>query len=93
MAIIRQASTFCNIPLTGNSWHSIFYWLLYLLLGFIIYLSKQDYGLWNEDDSKNIESLVLEEKNDRKMDNTKLLLDVIPRSPLGYEFSLEKVYY
>jgi hypothetical protein len=58
-----------------------------------MYLSKQDYGLWNEDDSKNIESLVLEAKNDRKMDNTKLLLDVIPRSALGYEFSLEKVYY
>ena len=26
------------------------------------------------------------------MDNTKLLLDVIPRSALGCEFSLEKVY-
>jgi hypothetical protein len=26
------------------------------------------------------------------MDNTKLLLDVIPRSVLGYEFSLENVY-
>ena len=58
-----------------------------------LYLNKQDYGLWNEDDSKNIESLVLEAKNDRKMDNTKLLLDIIPRSALGYEFSLEKVYY
>jgi hypothetical protein len=49
------------------------------------------YGLWNEDDSKNIEALVLEAKNDRKIDNTKLLLDVIPRSALGYEFTLEKV--
>jgi hypothetical protein len=57
-----------------------------------LYLNKQEYGLWNEDDSKNIESLVLEAKNDRKMDNTKLLLDIIPRSALGYEFSLEKVY-
>jgi hypothetical protein len=47
--------------------------------------------MWNEDDSKNIESLVLEMKNEKKSDNTKLLLDVIPRSALGYEFSLEKV--
>ena len=47
--------------------------------------------MWNEDDSKNIESLVLEIKNEKKVDNTKLLLDVIPRSALGYEFSLEKV--
>ena len=47
--------------------------------------------MWNEDDSKNIESLVLEMKNEKKFDNTKLLLDVIPRSSLGYEFSLEKV--
>ena len=62
------------------------------MLGSNLYLKKQDYGLWNEDDSKNIESLVLEAKNDRKMDNTKLLLDIIPRSALGYEFSLEKVY-
>ncbi len=58
-----------------------------------LHLNKQDYGLWNEDDLKNIESLVLEAKYDRKMDNTKLLLDIIPRSDLGYEFSLEKVYY
>jgi len=48
------------------------------MLGSNLYLSKQDYGLWNEDDSKNIESLVLEAKNDWKMDNTKLLLDIIP---------------
>jgi hypothetical protein len=48
--------------------------------------------LWNEDDSKNVETLVLEAKNERKMDNPKLLLDVIPRSVLRYEFSLEKVY-
>ena len=61
------------------------------MLGSNLYLSKQDYGLWNEDDSNNIESLVLEAKNDRKMDNTKLLLYIIPRSALGYEFSLEKV--
>ncbi len=47
--------------------------------------------MWNEDDSKNIESLVLEIKNEKKVDNTKLLLDVIPRSALGYEFSLENV--
>jgi hypothetical protein len=47
--------------------------------------------MWNEDDSKNIESLVLEMKNEKKVDNTKLLLDVIPRSALGYEFSLETV--
>ena len=47
--------------------------------------------MWNEDDSKNIESLVLEMKNEKKVDNTKLLLDLIPRSALGYEFSLEKV--
>ena len=57
-----------------------------------VYLSKQDYGLRNEGDSTNIESLLLEAKNERKMDNTKLILDVIPRSALGYEFSLEKVY-
>lgn len=54
-------------------------------------LSLQNYHKWNEDDSKNIESLVLELKNEKKVDNTKLLLDVIPRSALGYEFSLEKV--
>ena len=47
--------------------------------------------MWNEDDSKNIESLVLEMKNEKKVDNAKLLLDVIPRSALGYEFTLEKV--
>ena len=47
--------------------------------------------MWNEDDSKNIESLVLEMKNEKKFDNTIFLLDVIPRSALGYEFSLEKV--
>ena len=47
--------------------------------------------MWNEDDSKNIESLVLEMKNEKKVDNTIFLLDVIPRSALGYEFSLEKV--
>ena len=47
--------------------------------------------MWNEDDSKNIESLVLEMKNEKKVDNTKLLLDVIPRSALGYAFSWEKV--
>ncbi len=51
----------------------------------------QNYNFWNEDDSKNIESLVLEMKNEKKVDHTKLLLDVIPRSALGYEFSLEKV--
>ena len=47
--------------------------------------------MWNEDDSKNIESLVLEMKNEKKVNNNTLLLDVIPRSALGYEFSLEKV--
>ena len=51
----------------------------------------QNYNLWYEDDSKNIESLVLVMKNEKKVDHTKLLLDVIPRSALGYEFSLEKV--
>ncbi len=51
----------------------------------------QNHNLWYDDDSKNIESLVLEMKNDKKVDYTKLLLDVIPRSALGYEFSLEKV--
>ena len=51
----------------------------------------QNHNLWYDDDSKNIESLVLEMKNDKKVDYTKLLLDVLPRSALGYEFSLEKV--
>ena len=50
----------------------------------------QNHDLWYEDDSKNIESLVLEMKNEKKVDHTKLLLDVIPRSALGYEFSMEK---
>ena len=54
-------------------------------------LLMQNNNLWFEDDSKNIESLVLEMKNEKKVDYTKLLLDVIPRSALGYEFSLEKV--
>ena len=62
------------------------------MLAFNFYLFKHDYGLWNEDDSKNIASLVLEAKNETKMDNTKFILDVILRSALGYEFSLEKVY-
>ena len=62
------------------------------MFGSNLYLSKQDYGLWNEEDSKNIEPLVLDAKNDTKMDNTKLLLDKIPRSALGCEFSLKKVY-
>jgi len=62
------------------------------MFGFNFYMYKQDCGLWNEGDSKNIESLVLEAKSERKMDNTKLLLDAIPRSALGYEFSWEKVY-
>ena len=58
---------------------------------FLLSQSLQNYNLWNEDDSKNIESLVLEMKNEKKVDNAKLLLDVIPRSALGYEFSLDKV--
>jgi hypothetical protein len=62
------------------------------MFGFNFYLYTHDYGLWSEDDSNNIESLVLEAKNERKMDNTKLLLDVIPRFALGYEFSVEKIY-
>lgn len=61
------------------------------MLVFDFYLFMQQYGLWNDDDSKNIEILVLDANNERKMDNTKLLLDVIPRSVLGYEFTLEKV--
>ena len=51
----------------------------------------QEHGYWNDDDMKNIESLVLETRNKKEMDNTKLLLDVLPRSVLGYDFSLEKV--
>jgi hypothetical protein len=54
------------------------------MFGFNFYLYKHDYGLWNEDDSNTIESPVLEAKNERKMDNTKLLLDVTPRYALGY---------
>ena len=54
-----------------------------------MYLQK--YGLWNEDDSENIKSLVLEAINERKMDITELLLDAISRSALGNEFSLETV--
>jgi len=56
------------------------------MLVFNFYLYLQQYGLWNEDDSKNHESLVLEENNERKMDNTKLLLGVITRSVLGYDY-------
>ena len=62
------------------------------MFGFNFYSYLQNYGLCNEDDSKNFETLVLEAKSKRKMDNTELLLDVIPRSILGYDFSLEKVY-
>ena len=57
---------------------------MYFMFAFNFYLYLQQYGLWNENDSKNIETLVLEAKNVKKMDNTKLLLDIIPRSVLGY---------
>jgi hypothetical protein len=50
-----------------------------------------DYGM--KMIQKILNLLYLKQKNDRKMDNTKLLLDIIPRSSLGYEFSLENVYY
>lgn len=51
----------------------------------------KEYGLWDSDENRNIESLVLDMKQTKDGDNGKLLLDVLPRSALGYEFKIEKV--
>jgi hypothetical protein len=58
-------------------------------------LFLQRYGLWHVNDKYNIEVLVSEMKKselpENCMDNGKLLLDVLPRSALGFEFSIETV--
>lgn len=58
-------------------------------------LLLQRYGLWHVNDKYNIEVLVSEIKKselpENYMDNGKLLLDVLPRSALGFEFSIETV--
>ncbi len=58
-------------------------------------LFLQRYGLWHVNDKYNIEVLVSEIKKselpENCMDNGKLLLDVLPRSALGFEFSIETV--
>ena len=55
----------------------------------------QRYGLWHVNDKYHIEALVSEIKKselpENCMDNGKLLLDVLPRSALGFEFSIETV--
>ena len=55
----------------------------------------QRYCLWHVNDKYNIEVLVSEIKKselpENCMDNGKLLLDVLPRSALGFEFSIETV--
>ena len=51
----------------------------------------QEYGLWDSDDNRNIESLVLEMRTFKEKDNGKLLLVVLPISCLGYEFKIEIV--
>ena len=51
----------------------------------------QKYNLWNYDDRKNIESLVLDQSQRKDVDNAKLLLDILPRSCIGHEFTPEKV--
>jgi hypothetical protein len=55
----------------------------------------QRYGLWHVNDKYNIEVLVSEIKKselpENCMDHGKLLLDVLPRSALGFEFSIETV--
>ncbi len=56
-------------------------------------LFKKEYGLWDIDDERNIESLVIEMRTSKELDNGKLLLDVLPRSALGYEFDIETVRY
>ena len=38
-----------------------------------------------------IESLVIELRTSKELDNGKLLLDVLPRSALGYEFDIVTV--
>ena len=49
----------------------------------------QEYGLWDNDENQNIESLVIEMRTTKEnVDNGKLLLDVLPRSALGYEFDI-----
>ncbi len=51
--------------------------------------------VWNINDKYNIEIIVSEIKKyelpENCMDNGKLLLDVLPRSALGVEFSIETV--
>ena len=43
------------------------------------------------DDGRNIESLVVELRTSKELDNRKLLLDVLPRSTLGHELDNETV--
>jgi len=51
----------------------------------------EEYELWDCYDNRNIESSVLEMKTFKEKDNGNLLLDVLPRSCLGYEFKIEIV--
>jgi len=51
----------------------------------------QEYRLWDSNANRNIESIVLEMRTFKEKDNEKLLLDVLPRSCLGYEFKIEIV--
>jgi hypothetical protein len=50
-----------------------------------------EYGLCDTDDRRNTESLIIEMRTTKELDNGKLLLDVLPRSALGYEFIIEIV--
>ncbi len=67
------------------------YFVFLQRLTIFTYFLFRNTACWNEDDSKNIESLVFKIKNEKRMDNAKLLLDVIPRFALGYEFTFKKV--
>ena len=61
----------------------------------IYYYVLQRYGLWHVNDKYNIEVLVSEIKKselpENCMDHGKLLLDVLPKSALGFKFSIETV--
>ena len=56
-----------------------------------IHILTQEYGLWDSDDNRNIESFVLKIRTYKEKDNGKLLLDLLPRTALGYAFKIEIV--
>jgi hypothetical protein len=50
-----------------------------------------EYGPSDANDNRNFESLVIEMRTFKENYNGKILLDVLPRNALGYEFKIEIV--